>query len=125
MLRTYQERSQYTGISSAGEARGGLRGYTRLPVNHPVDFRVAQDDLHVFAGFREWNGLDEFRDLLVVALGFPGGDAVFAGVIGGGRVFQGTRLAHQARNVNHAKFNVEVRLEKFVFRVADFELPGK
>src|SRR5256714_148701 len=125
VLHPYKERSLNTDNSSAGVASGGLRGYARLPINHPVDFRVAQDDLHIFAGFREWNGFDELRDLLVVALGFPGGNAVFARVIGSGRVFQGPRLTYQARNVNHAKFNVVVRLEKLVLRVADFELLGK
>src|SRR6202158_3008786 len=124
-LRPYKESSRYTDNSSAGMAGCGLRSHARLPINHPVDFRVAQDDLHIFACFREWNGLDKLRDLIVVALGLPGGDAVFAGVISSGRVFQRTRLTHQARNVKHAKFNVVVRLEKFVLRVADFELLGK
>src|SRR5713101_9946615 len=105
MLRPYKESRSSAHPWSAGVARGGLRSCARLPINHPVDFGVAQDDLHVFAGFREWNGLDELRDFLVVALGFPGGDAVFTGVISSGRVFQRTGLAHQARNINHAKFN--------------------
>jgi len=105
--------------------RGGLRRHARLPINHPVDFRVAQDNLHVFAGFRERNGLDEFRDLLVVALGLPSSDAVFSSVIGGGRVFQRAGLAHQVCNVGHTNFNVEVRLEKLVLGVADPELPGE
>src|SRR6266699_5210825 len=125
MPRPCKERPRYTDNVSTGVASGGLRGHARLPINHPVDFGVAQDDLHILAGFRERNGLDELRDLIVVALGLPGGNAVFSGVIGSGRVFQRTRLAHQARNVNHAKFNVVVWLEKFVLRVADFELLGK
>src|SRR6266851_10142999 len=125
MLRHYRERSRNTDNSSARVASGSLRSHARLPINHPVDFGIAQDDLHIFAGFREGNGLDELGDLIVAALGLPGSDAVFAGVIGSGRVFQRTRLAHQARNVKHAKFNVVVRLEKSVLGVADFELPGK
>src|SRR3981189_3458672 len=40
---------------SACVAGGGLRGHARLSINHPVDFRVAQDDLHIFPGFREGN----------------------------------------------------------------------
>src|ERR1700686_3902619 len=125
MLRPRKERSRYTDNASTGVASGGLRSHARLPINHPVDFGVAQDDLHIFASFRERNGLDELGDLIVIALGFPGGNAVFTGVIGSGRVFQRTRLAHETRNVNHAKFNVVVWLEKFIFRVADFELLGK
>src|SRR5258708_1268433 len=34
-------------------------------------------------------------------------------------------LAHQGCDINHSKFNVEVRLKKFVLRVADLELPGQ
>src|SRR5882762_3014036 len=83
MLRPYKERSRCTDNSSAGMAGCGLRSHPRLPINHPVDFRVAQDHLHIFAGFREWNGLHELGDLIVVGL------------------------------------------EKFVLRVADFELLGK
>src|SRR6267143_3442337 len=125
MPRPYKESSRYTDNASAGMAGCGLRSHARLPINHPVDFRVAQDNLHIFAGFREWYGLDELGDLIVVALGFPGGDAVFAGVIGGGRVFQRAGLAHQACDINHSQFNVKVRLEKFVLRVANLELPGE
>src|SRR5438132_4924786 len=53
---------------SARVATSNLRRHARLTINRPVDFRVAQDDLHVFAGFRERNGLDEFRNLFVAAL---------------------------------------------------------
>src|SRR5258706_9479546 len=94
MPRPYKESSRYTDNSSAGMAGCGLRSHARLPINHPVDFRVAQDNLHVFAVFRQWNGLDDLSDLFAVPLGFPVIDAVFAGVISGGRVFQRTRLTH-------------------------------
>src|ERR1700732_3354497 len=76
MLRPRKERSRYTDNGSTGVASGGLRSQARLPINHPVDFGVAQDDLHIFASFRERNGLDELGDLIVVAFGFPGGNAV-------------------------------------------------
>src|SRR5712664_1676373 len=56
------------GNSSARVASGSLRSHARLPINHPVDFGIAQDDLHIFAGFREGNGLDELGDLIVAAL---------------------------------------------------------
>src|SRR5881394_3292784 len=91
-LHSDRQSSMYTDGSSAGVATGGLRGYAWLPINHPVDFRVAQDHLHIFAGFRKRNGFDQLGDLFVVALGSPGGDAVFSGVISSSRVFQGTRL---------------------------------
>src|ERR1700674_2395926 len=123
--RPCMERPWHTDNASTGVASGGLRSHARLPINHPVDFGVAQDHLHIFSSFSERNGLDELGDLIVIALGFPGGDAVFAGVISGGRVFQRTRLAYQACNIKHAKFNVVVWLEEFIFRVADFELLGK
>src|SRR5260370_22141535 len=123
--RPRKERSRYMDNPSTGVASGGLRSHARLPINHPVDFGVAQDDLHIFASFRERNGLDELGGLIVIALRFPGGNAGFAGVLSTGRVFQRTGLAYQAGNVNHAQFNVVVWLEKFIFRVTDFELLGQ
>src|SRR5258708_10949506 len=36
----------------AAAAGSGGRGRTAGPVNHPVDFGIAQDDLHVFASLR-------------------------------------------------------------------------
>src|SRR6266566_1433124 len=42
-LHSDRQSSMYTDGSSAGVAAGGLRGYAWLPINHPVDFRVAQD----------------------------------------------------------------------------------
>src|SRR5215467_13617205 len=69
--------------SSAGFVGRRLRGHAGLPVNHPVELGVAQDDLHVFAGFGERDGLDEFGNLFVITLAFPGGNSVFAGVVSG------------------------------------------
>src|SRR5260370_18417129 len=121
MLRHYKERSRNTDNSSARVASGGLRCHTRLSINHPVDFGVAQDDLHIFASFREWNGFDELGNFIVAALGLPGSDAVFAGVISSGRVFQRTRLTHQARNVNLATPNVVVRPQSSFLRLPAFD----
>src|SRR5690348_17254901 len=110
---------------SAGEAGGRLRGHAGLPINHPVELGVTQDDLHVFAGFGERDGFDEFRDLLIIALGLPGGDAVFTRVVGGRGGFRGAKLLDQVGDINHAEFDVIVRLEELVLRVADFNLPGE
>src|SRR5579859_5774212 len=63
-----------------GALRRLRRSRGRLPVNHPVDFAIAQDDLHVVASFGKRNGFDELGDFFIIAFGFPRGDAVFAGV---------------------------------------------
>src|SRR5260370_15991217 len=117
--------SRYAHPLSAGVAGSDLCSYARLTINQPVEFGVAQDDLHVFAGFRERDGLDKLGDLFVVALGFPCGDTVFAGLIRGGLVFGRTGLPHKVRNVAHAYFNVVVGLEEFVLGETDFELAGE
>ena len=66
-------------------------------INHPVDGGIAQDDLYIFAGLGKRDGFDQFRYLFIIPFGFPERDAVFAGVVGGGRVLgsasQATRLA--------------------------------
>src|SRR6267142_1649960 len=110
---------------SARLLRSGLCGYARLTVNQPIDRGVAQDDLHVFARLREWNGFDEFGNLFVISLAFPRSDTVFARVVSGGRVLGSAHLAHQIGNVNHAYGKVEVRLEKFILGVTDLHLLGK
>src|SRR5260370_41331396 len=46
-------------------AGSGGRGRTAGPVNHPVDFGIAQDDLHVFASLREGNRFHELGNLLI------------------------------------------------------------
>src|SRR5258708_23089880 len=62
-----QGKSTEYGNSSARVASGGLRSHTPLPINHPVDFGIAQDDLHILSGFREGDGLAEFGGLIVTA----------------------------------------------------------
>src|SRR5262252_3353119 len=89
--------------SLAGVAGGRLRGHARLPINHPVELGVTQDDLHVFAGFGERDGLDEFGTLFVIALAFPGGNSVFAGIVSGRGSFWRAELLHQVGDVNHAE----------------------
>src|SRR6266480_6063123 len=95
--------SQDTDPASAGVAGGRLHGYTGLPINHPVELGVSQDDLHVFAGFRERNGLDEFGNLFVVALGFPGSDAVLARIVCSSGRFGGSELLDEVGDIHHAE----------------------
>src|SRR5215831_5393541 len=66
-------------------ASRGLAAGTRWRrrINHPVDGGVAQHDLHIFTRLRKRDGLDEFGNFFIVALGFPESDAVFAGIICG------------------------------------------
>src|SRR5215469_1318202 len=110
---------------SAGEAGRRLRGPARLTINHPVELRVSQDDLHVFACFSERNGLDEFGSLFVVALGLPRRDTVFARIVRSGGRFERSELLHQVGDVHHPKFDVVVGIEELVLYVADFDLPGE
>src|SRR5215469_4674162 len=111
-----------TTAALAGVTGGGLRGHAGLPINHPVELGVSQDDLHVFAGFSERDGFDEFRNFFVIALGFPGGNSIFAGVVSGSGSFWRAELLHQVRDVNHAEFDIVLRLEELVLRVADLDL---
>ncbi len=71
---------------SLASRRGRRRA--RLTVNHPVDFGIAQDDLHVVAGLSERNGFHKFGNFIVIALGFPEGDAIFASVKRRQRIFR-------------------------------------
>src|SRR6266849_238140 len=96
-----------------------------LAINHPVDFGIAQDDLYVIAGFRKRNGLDEFRNLFVTALGFPGGNAIFSCIERGQSVLWRTESAHQSGDVQHAELNVVLRLKKFIARVPHAKLLGQ
>src|SRR5215831_6474256 len=99
---------------SAGVAGGRLRRLAGLTINHPVELRVSQDDLHVFAGFRERNGLDEFGNLFVVALGFPGGDTVLAGIVRGSSRFRRSELLDQVGDIHHAELDIVVGIEELV-----------
>src|SRR5215467_3282717 len=111
--------------SLAGVAGGRLHGHAGLPINHPVELGVSQDDLHVFTGFGKRNGFDEFGNLFVIALGFPGGNPVFPRIVGGGGSLGRAELLYEVRDVDHAEFDVVVRFEKFVLCVPNFDLPGE
>ncbi len=52
-----------------------------------VELAVAEDGLHVFAGFGVGDGLDVFGDVLVVADGHPLANRNVSGVVGGKGVF--------------------------------------
>src|SRR5260370_8188881 len=69
--RPRKERSRYMDNPSTGVASGGLRSPARLPINHPVDFGVWQNDLTIFSGFRDMNGLAELRYTISISLRFP------------------------------------------------------
>src|SRR5215469_12167546 len=103
----------------------GLRRLAGLTINHPVELSVSQDDLHVFAGFRKRNGLDEFGNLFVVALSFPGGDTVLAGIVRGSSRFGRSELLDQAGDIHHAELDIVVGIEELVLYVADFDLLGE
>src|SRR5207248_9977507 len=83
-----------------------------LTINHPVEFGVSQDELHVFAGFRERNGLDEFGNLFVVALGFPGSDAVLARIVCSSGRFGGSELLDEVGDIHHAELDIVVGIER-------------
>src|SRR5215472_6730952 len=111
-------------LSSAGFVCRRLRGHAGLPINHPVELGVTQDDLHVFAGFSERNGFDELGNLFVVAFGFPGRNPVLSGVVRGRGSFGRTELLDKVRNVYHSQLDVVVGIEELVLHVANFDLPG-
>src|SRR5208337_2824107 len=60
----------------------------RCPVKLSVHISIPQDSLHVLAGFREGDGLDELLRIAVVPLSQPLSDAVGAGIVGGERVLE-------------------------------------
>src|SRR5258707_2180370 len=85
----------------AAAAGSGGRGRTAGPVNHPVDFGIAQDDLHVFASLREGNRFHELGNFLIIAFRAPGSDAVFAGVEGREGVFGSAGGTQQSGDIAH------------------------
>src|SRR5580704_9151833 len=100
-------------LSLAGVGGGGEIGFGGgVPVEEAVDGGVAYDDLYVLAGFGERNGFDEFRNFVVGALGFPLGDALLACVVGCGGVFGSTGGTREISDIEHAEFNVQVRIEE-------------
>src|SRR5215472_4075403 len=110
---------------SAGEAGRRLRGLAGLTINHPVELGVSQDDLHVFAGFGERDGFNEFGNLFVVTLGLPGRDTVFACIVRSSGRFERSKLLDQVGDIHHAEFDVVVGIEELVLYVVDFDLPGE
>src|SRR5262249_16627517 len=78
LRRTYRAGSAAAARFGFGEPfpRRGLAAGTlwRRRINHLVDSRIAQYDLHVFTRLRERDGLDEFGNFFIVAFGFPESD---------------------------------------------------
>src|ERR1700747_2888526 len=89
-------------------SRNGIRSWS---INHPVQRGVAQHDLHVVARFREWNGLDKFRNFFISPFGFPECDAVFARVVRGEGVFRRAGQINQALEIVSSEFNVVLGIE--------------
>src|ERR1700731_1584342 len=75
-----------TDFVSVGAGIG--REELRRPVELPVHIRIAQNRLHVFAGFGEGDGLDELLRIAIVPLSQPVSDAVGAGIVGGQGVLE-------------------------------------
>src|ERR1700676_719987 len=115
------------GLHSANGDRGDScrRDRRAGTVDHAVDFGVAQHDLHVVARFGERDRLDELGNFFVIAFAAPQGDAIFAGIERGQRVFRSTRAAKQAGNIHHADLQIKIWLEQFVFGVAHLELASQ
>ena len=86
---------------------------------------VAQDDLDVIASLREGDGFDEFRDFVVGALRFPEGDAIFAGVVSSGSIFEPAGGTSEIGDIEHAELDIDVGIEERGFGVADFALLGE
>src|ERR1700687_2707359 len=117
-----------------GESKAGLRparqtraavpyaNHLRRPVKLAVHIRVAQDGLHVFAGFGEGDGLDELLRIAVVTLSQPVSDAVGAGVVGGQSVLKlSVVFVDHLLEVARAKFEVYGRRVK-LWRAVSLEL---
>src|SRR6202158_4548374 len=105
-----------------GESKAGLRparqtraavpyaNHLRRPVKLAVHIRIAQDGLHVFAGFGEGDGLDELLRIAGVALSQPVSYAVAAGIVGGQRIFElSVLLVDHIFEVAGAEFEVHGR----------------
>src|SRR5882724_8002109 len=92
----------------AGGARGGGGdgGLGSFAVEGAVHVGVAEDNLDVFAGFGEGDGLDEFGNFVVSAFGFPEGDAVDTSVVGGSGAFRAAGGAGEIGDVEHAQLDV-------------------
>src|SRR5208282_3077608 len=85
----------------------------RRPVELPVDTRIAQNSLHVFAGFGEGDGLDELLRIAVMTLSQPVAHAVRAGVVRGQGVFElAVVLVNHIFEVTRAEFYVYGGREK-------------
>src|SRR5215471_14161179 len=96
----------------------------RRRINHPVDGGIAQHDLHVFAGLRERNGLNQLGNLLVAAFRLPKRDAVLAGIVGSESVLGRAGEIHQAFEIVGSELNVIVGVEELVLGVFYAPLSG-
>ena len=84
----------------------GLGGAVELA----VDTRIAQDGLHVFAGFGKGDGLDKFLGIAVMTLSQPVSDTVGAGIVGGQRIFElSVVLVDHIFEIARAEFEVHGR----------------
>src|SRR5271166_2756099 len=80
----------------------------RRAVKLTVDTGIAQDGLHVFAGFGKRDGLDKLLRIAVMALAQPISDAVAAGVVGRESVFElSVVLVDHIFEVARAQFEID------------------
>src|SRR5215471_8399164 len=99
-------RSVTCGIRNTLPADAGLRAVSGgdcvllgLAVQLPVHSGVAQHNLHILARLGEWNGLHEFLDFIVVALGFPERQSILTRVIGRGCILGCPGAAREVRDI--------------------------